>query len=330
MMSFCKKSVHSFLGLTAATAKPADYDYGGEPPCKCGLGIITAPSSSDAYRGPNIIESSLIKIPMPAEKRLESTEPPTAPFPAVESLLSRKDLGDFGFIDEVGGGVDGLMSCTESLGFESYDERRVDEDCRIDIMAAGAASSSSSLSSSRRKQWREDRQRSKREPKKFPPPLSSLNDNGQPNFFLRPVRKDGRLELTEVRIHRPEILRASRQDGRLRLHLITDEEQGQEDVDVSEEEEIYEEAEQELMGFERQEEEEEDEDEEELVEEEEEEEEWRLGSAAVSSGSGDGMRIRCHDVAVVNHHHDHHHHHYQHDGHHHNLHVWSQHCVTTR
>nr|XP_009787499.1 PREDICTED: uncharacterized protein LOC104235435 [Nicotiana sylvestris] len=61
--------------------------------------------------------------------------------------------------------------------------------------------------------------------KKFLPPLSSLNQDGKPNFFMRAVRKDGRLELTEVNIGRPETLLAFGQDGRLRLHLIHDEEE---------------------------------------------------------------------------------------------------------
>ncbi|KAI9124170.1 hypothetical protein K1719_005470 [Acacia pycnantha] len=78
--------------------------------------------------------------------------------------------------------------------------------------------------------------RVKKEARSFPPPLSSLNLNGQPSFFLRLVRKDDTLTLTEVRIHRPEILRAWRHDGRLILHLIP--EDNFEEDDGEEEEEI--------------------------------------------------------------------------------------------
>ncbi|KAG6722847.1 hypothetical protein I3842_03G180800 [Carya illinoinensis] len=60
------------------------------------------------------------------------------------------------------------------------------------------------------------------EVKKFPLPLSSLSLNGQWNFFLRVVRKGRWLELIEVRINRIKILQGSREDGRLRLHLIRD------------------------------------------------------------------------------------------------------------
>ncbi|KAI9125449.1 hypothetical protein K1719_004065 [Acacia pycnantha] len=78
--------------------------------------------------------------------------------------------------------------------------------------------------------------RVKKEARSFPPPLSSLNLNGQPSFFLRLIRKDGTLTLTEVRIHRPEILWAWRHDGRLILHLIPEDDF--EEDDEEEEEEI--------------------------------------------------------------------------------------------
>ncbi|KAI5424245.1 hypothetical protein KIW84_030445, partial [Lathyrus oleraceus] len=84
----------------------------------------------------------------------------------------------------------------------------------------------------------------------FPPPIPSLNRNGKPSFYLRPVRKDGRLELTEVRIHRPDILHASRHDGRLTLHLIPDrdsEEEGESEEEDEEDEEFEEEEEEENM-----------------------------------------------------------------------------------
>ncbi|KAK7356034.1 hypothetical protein VNO80_15300 [Phaseolus coccineus] len=56
----------------------------------------------------------------------------------------------------------------------------------------------------------------------FPPPISSLNKLGQPNFIFVPVRENGRMQLNRVRIRRPEILYATREDGRLRLFLIPD------------------------------------------------------------------------------------------------------------
>jgi len=55
---------------------------------------------------------------------------------------------------------------------------------------------------------------------KFPPPLPSIARNGQQCVFLKPLRKDGRFLLQEVKVPRQEFLHASRQDGRLRLQLV--------------------------------------------------------------------------------------------------------------
>lgn len=124
--------------------------------------------------------------------------------------------------------IDGLMACTESTieliesinikdekqvvvdqkdhgndddgGYNSDDEFDDDDDCwRRKRMGAAEGRGNS-----------------------FPPPLSSLDSNGQPSFILLPVRKDGRLQLSQVRIKRPEIVYAARQDGRLRLYLVPD------------------------------------------------------------------------------------------------------------
>lgn len=237
-------------------------------------------------RSPNVLESSSLNNKTTSSSpAVPSISPPRPP------ALEKKDPGGIGFIDDIGGGIDGLMSCTESLGFESSDERRADDDqeelCLFSEVRPWT----------KKEKWRKRISSASTGVKRFPPPLSSLNRNGQPSFFLRPVRKDGRLELTEVRIDRPEILRAYRGDGRLRLHLILDDED--EDENEDEDGNIIEE-------------------EEEKVEESEEKrnvngEEWEI---PVSS-AGEGLR-RCHDV--VN----------RHDHHHHHLHVWRQHCVTTR
>ncbi|KAJ0078568.1 hypothetical protein Patl1_22754 [Pistacia atlantica] len=66
--------------------------------------------------------------------------------------------------------------------------------------------------------------------------------------------------------------------------------------------------------------EEEEEEEEEEVEEKEEE---RIEGWQFKGVSGEVLR-RCNEVGIGNNHPHHHHHH------HHNLHVWNQHCVSTR
>ncbi|KAG7969094.1 hypothetical protein I3843_07G013300 [Carya illinoinensis] len=318
MMSFCKKSVHSFLGLTTSidtTSTSLNTDklpyrfYGHHNHqhhvvslLSGGLGLVTA-TESDVQRSPNVLESSSVK----------STQ-----FPSLPPAPPKKNLGIIGFIDDMGGGVDGLMSCTESLGFESSDERRFDDKIAEGMVENEGNSYSFQYrrSKPRMKYWRKQ---AGGEVKKFPPPLSSLRPNGQRNFFLRAVRKDGRLELTEVRIDRTEVLRASRQDGRLRLHLIRES-----DIqDCAEEVEDETRVVQQEVEPEHEEEKEEKEEKAVVVENEEKEnvkgieeekEEEKFGEWEFPV-SGEGFRW-CHEL--VSHH-----------EHHRNLHAWRQHCVTT-
>ncbi|XP_057502439.1 protein FANTASTIC FOUR 3-like [Actinidia eriantha] len=274
MLNFCMKSVHSLLGFVNSTNHETLIS-----PNHCrnipspATGLASVPSSDNTRKSANIVESAAIKSPPFTTEAATAKQPPFA-------AAGRKDPGGIGFLDEVGGSVDGLMSCTESLGFESSDER-----------LTGEETSSRTTSKKRRRvaEYKAD------EAKTFPPPLSSLSRDGKPTFFLRPVRRDGRLELTEVKIDRLEVLTASREDGRLRLSLITD-------VDVEDQEETEDTTT--VM--------EEDEREEEREEEEEIGEKWVF---TVANGGGEGFR-QCHEMA--NHHH------------HHNLPAWSQHCVTIR
>lgn len=324
IMSLCKKSVHSFFNLTTSLDTtmndPHKLSYNqchsqisSSPPSSFlsgGLGLITA---NDTQHSPNVLESSSIKASSSSPPSSPCSSPPPKKDPSGNSVFFLDDIGD--------GIVDGLMSCTESLGFESSDERRVEVDRNNDINGNDEGGVCS-------RRMRRSRMKFG-EVKKFPPPLSSLNHNGRRSFFLRAVRKDGRLELTEVRLDRAETLRASREDGRLRLHLIQDcieeEEQEEENLEVEQEEE-----EKEMVEEEKEDEEEEEEEEEKMVEgveediEEERVEEWKFPV------SGEGLR-RCIEMASHDHHNQyhHHHHHHHHSNHHHNLNVWRQHCVTT-
>ncbi|GLT95007.1 hypothetical protein SLE2022_127140 [Rubroshorea leprosula] len=277
MMVFCKKSVNSFLGIPGVPSEPIKSQSS-----KCGLRLIT----SDAHRLPNVIESSVLK---PA-----ALSPPLPPLAVPE----KKDPGGIGFIDEVGGGVDGLMSCTESLGFESSDERRFDDGMGF---CESKAASTSGASTARRTKSGSERWRERK--KKFPPPLSSLNQNGQPSFYLRPVRKDGRLELTEIRIDRPETLRAHREGGRLTLQLVRNDHYF---LPIDEEQELEENKE---LKFQLQEE----------NEEIEGTEDNGIGENWGFRVTGEGLR-RCHELLMSQHNHHHHPN---------NLHVWRQHCVPT-
>ncbi|KAI4303547.1 hypothetical protein MLD38_039158 [Melastoma candidum] len=320
-MSFCKKGLHSFLSFTSlsdttTTQSPSPPSPPPPPPllhkCQPGsLAIGLASATGDALRPPNVLESATVGPPPPPM-------PLSTPFHSVfaDGCGLRKDTNGFltvGFFEEVGEVVDGLMSCTESLGFESSDERRVDEgvhDLGKDGVREGEGELDIRPCVLSRAKRREESERMR--DRKFPPPITSLNDKGRPSFFLRALRRDGRLELAEVRIDRPEILRASRADGRLRLEFIKEAEGLKEDVEESSDTiEITEEEEREEV------------EEEETAttttsasEEEGRSKEWKV---AVSSGEGFG---RCHEM--VGHGHG--------DGcHHHNdLHVWRRHCVTIR
>ncbi|XP_050381233.1 uncharacterized protein LOC126798338 [Argentina anserina] len=311
MMSFCRKiTPHSLLGPTATTtAAPltANENLHHYIPSLTGglLGLVTATTNDVGQH--LVLESSSV------EK--QSSMPPLPSFlppPATKVVsVGGGDIGGFGFLDEVGGGKDGFVSCTESLGFESSDEiMRVDDQVELDDEEVEL--SLMRLFEIKRSQW--GRMRDKRsvdkDNNKFPPPISSLNKNGHPNFYLRSVRKDGRLEITEVRIHRPEILRAHREDGRLRLHFIGHEE----DTIEEEQEEEFEDEGVDVEDINNVEEGKENVETESCVHDGD---HWMMGVAG-----GEGFR-RCQDVAGSSHHVHHHHHH-----HHNNHHMWSQqHCV---
>nr|GMD42123.1 protein FANTASTIC FOUR 1 [Ipomoea batatas] len=142
---------------------------------------------------------------------------------AAASTVDDDDIRSADIDGDVGGNFDGLTSCTESsVGYESSVELDEIVDDNNDIK--------DSLSYS----WRFGRtEAERRKSKKFPPPLSSLTQDGKPTFFLLPVRKDGRLKLRQVKSNWPETLLASRKDGRLRMHLIysdDDDDQGSPEI----------------------------------------------------------------------------------------------------
>ncbi|KAJ0979673.1 hypothetical protein J5N97_015147 [Dioscorea zingiberensis] len=107
---------------------------------------------------------------------------------------------------------DGLGLCTECLGFESLDERVGGGDQGVEEIEKSDPGIGGEMARSRPRRATEPT---------FPPPLASLGGkDGRRSSFLKAVRTDGRILLTEVTIERPEILRASRGDGRLRLHFV--------------------------------------------------------------------------------------------------------------
>jgi len=210
VITMFKKNIHSLLNLNLTNTTTT------QSHSVSGLALVTATVDNNL---PNILESTTLN------SKPSNTE-------------NCPDPPSIGF---VAGDVAGLMSCTESLGFESSDEWRVNDD-HVKVN-----------SDENDEIWRKKMMMKKSESRgnrirSFPPPLPSLNRNGRPSFYLRPVRKNGRLELTEVRIHRPDILHASRHDGRLTLHLIPDDDEDEEEVEEQAQEE-QEQQEQENRGI---------------------------------------------------------------------------------
>ncbi|KAF9607130.1 hypothetical protein IFM89_032352 [Coptis chinensis] len=163
------------------------------PSSATSAGLISI--TTDHQKPTNILEAASIKPPT-------NTTSPTA----------KKDSSMLDEISSATGLVDGLSSCTESLGFESSEQM---EDSILET----------STRSKTLVKPVEDRVRCRDLVSKFPPPLSSMrvNNGHYSTSFLKPVREHGRLVLTQVTIKRPEIFNASRGNGRLRLQLINQE-----------------------------------------------------------------------------------------------------------
>ncbi|WOK97320.1 hypothetical protein Cni_G06028 [Canna indica] len=71
----------------------------------------------------------------------------------------------------------------------------------------------------------------------FPPPISSIGKSGKPWFYFKSYREGGRFVLREIRIPTHEFLRASREDGRLKLQLVLPREEILHEANEEEEEE---------------------------------------------------------------------------------------------
>ncbi|GLJ42854.1 hypothetical protein SUGI_0888330 [Cryptomeria japonica] len=121
-----------------------------------------------------------------------------------------------------------LNLCTESLGFESSDER---DDCyagfpeNTENFVEGKVEvpdDDSDVAAEKHRYAPSRGHMGARKGATFPPPLTWL----KPSVFLKPLRKDGRFLLREaeeddeVVAPRHKLLRAWRQNGRLRLQLI--------------------------------------------------------------------------------------------------------------
>ncbi|CAL9231157.1 unnamed protein product [Arabidopsis halleri] len=120
-----------------------------------------------------------------------------------------------------------LQLCTEGLGSESYYDLE-DEKVNVNVNGNGEDHDEEIIEvkgkdngSNDEEEWEPRR----KERKEYPPAMTRMS--------FKTYRKEGRLVLEEVRIPRREFLRASREDGRLRLKLV----QPEDDHDEEEENE---------------------------------------------------------------------------------------------
>ncbi|PKA54845.1 Protein fantastic four 1 [Apostasia shenzhenica] len=178
---------------------------------------------SDDRRNPLRRRSHLLLFPDASGLQLLATDQPNPPYlletPAVGYPAGGQNPADpgpgaWGLHEAAPAGGDGrgiglgLGLCTEGLGCESCDGGTEIED-------DGGAPASAEL--------RRQPARRRREEVRFPPPLRWLTGSGGRRWsrFMKAERRDGRLVLREFEISPPpEIFRASRRDGRLRLQLV--------------------------------------------------------------------------------------------------------------
>ncbi|CAO2836783.1 unnamed protein product [Amaranthus hypochondriacus] len=203
MINGCNKSVNAFFTLPSSPSSSI-WDEISFDAFHQTLGVPSSPPIPSSFKASNLNQ---ILNPLQPIKRVDSN------FTNSTQKTCEKQNNSC-HID--------LMSCTESLGLESSDEiissfddlgnftkcskSRTNED-----FSSPSSPLLSSSSSGLRKKWDE---------KKFPPPITSLSENGRRNFVLKSDRKDGRLEIVRVMIERPEILISSRENGRLKMNLV--------------------------------------------------------------------------------------------------------------
>lgn len=114
--------------------------------------------------------------------------------------------------------TDSLQLCTEGLGSESFDG----------VQDSMKGSNDDDWSGS----WMMDRQsrcylevKARSNGKRFLPPISTLGKSGKPWMYFKSYRNDGRFVLREMRIPTQELFHASREDGRLKLQLVHQEDE---------------------------------------------------------------------------------------------------------
>ncbi|XP_010493323.1 PREDICTED: protein FANTASTIC FOUR 3 [Camelina sativa] len=125
-----------------------------------------------------------------------------------------------------------LQLCTEGLGSESYyglEDEKVNGKGEEEVDDEMIQVKGKDEGSSYEEEW-EPRGKERRE---YPPAMTRMS--------FKTYRKEGRLVLEEVRIPRREFLRASREDGRLKLKLVQPEDDDHDELEEENEKDKHEE-----------------------------------------------------------------------------------------
>ncbi|KAK7272233.1 hypothetical protein RJT34_28709 [Clitoria ternatea] len=135
-----------------------------------------------------------------------------------------------------------LHLCTEGLGFESSDDV---EDLKINGVNESCWEAYNEKEGVKKDVTLEGEycRRSRVSVGEYPPPISCIGRSGKPWVCFKSYRSNGRFVLKEIRIPTQEFLHACREDGRLKLHFvhnddefIEEEEEEEEDVESMEDE----------------------------------------------------------------------------------------------
>lgn len=166
-----------------------------------GSGIREEEEQDQEQEGENFLEHS-------GSHSVNSSIPST---PKSDYTVSHRKSNSFSSMNS-----ESLQLCTEGLGFESCDEL---EDLSIETDESCQFREERRLQYSSGRLCREFR-RSRSMGAGYPPPIPSISMSGKPWVCFKSYRHDGRFVLKEIRIPTQELLQASREDGRLRLHFV--------------------------------------------------------------------------------------------------------------
>lgn len=122
-----------------------------------------------------------------------------------------------------------LSLCTEGLGFESFED--VEHDVCDKEWRDGDGDGERNVARNSHSDQNHRSEASRRSRRALPPPISCIGRCGTPGVCFRSFKEDGRFILREIRIPTQEFLHACRQDGRLKLQFVHNDDEILDDVD---------------------------------------------------------------------------------------------------